>query len=103
MLDLGGFFDEKKKKKPPLSDDNISAAETMRTKKKKNKKKNCSLTVHRLIKQSTLYHLKLLNETFFFLFFSTLNFSDSHQFKLHRLAKMHFSPAFMIITVILCG
>ena len=52
---------KKKNKKPPLSDGNISAAETMRTKKKKKKLQfNCT---------STLYHLKLLNETLFFLFF----------------------------------
>ena len=53
-------------KKTPLSDGNICAAETMR--------KNCSLPVYCSIKQSTLYHLTLLNETFFFLFFSTSNF-----------------------------
>ena len=79
------------KNKPPLSDGNTCAAET---KRKKNLQFNCTL-----IKQSTLYHLKLLNETIFFFFFSTSNFSDSRQFKL----KVHFSPAFTIVTVILCG
>ena len=49
--------------KPPLSDGNICAAERMR----KKLQFNCTL-------QSTLYHLKLLNETIVFFFFQYIEF-----------------------------